>query len=191
VVSRMHARTQQHVSSAILFPFSFIVALPPLFAEHQHHLLFARSIYSVNYIYLCSQYTAVVRQLRFYIFFLFYFILFYFFTFTSFLLVHFSRSCISLAIWYSTWFTIPSDIASRVACVRRPTNCLCQTFTSPRAVNFRFIRLSFTFPLIAGVRVQARNNAFLSYQLGAPFFISVLFRRAISHARELYITSLI
>lgn len=48
-----------------LFPFPFIAgafaaAAATAAAEHQHHLLFARSIYSVNYICLCCRYTAAV-----------------------------------------------------------------------------------------------------------------------------------
>lgn len=189
----MHARTWRHVSSAILFPFSFIVALPSLFAEHQHHLLFARSIYSVNYIYLCSRYTAVVLS-SVNCAFTFFLLLFYF------IFLHLLLFCLFIlpVLAYRSQFGIPRGLRFRlilrlVLNAREAHQPIGSVKLSPvhEAVNFRFIRLSFTFPLIARVRVQARNNALLSYQRGAPFFISVLFRRAISHARELYITSLI
>lgn len=119
---RVCAWTRRHVSSAILFPFPFIAALPSLFAEHQHHLLFARSIYSVNYICLCSRYTAVVLSSVNCAFTFFpspppppplYFYLF--FSVCSFFVCSLiPRSLISLAIWYSARFAISHDIASRV-----------------------------------------------------------------------------
>lgn len=148
-MARVCARTRRHVSSAILFPFPFIAALPPLFAEHQHHLLFARSIYSVNYICLCSRYTAVVLSsvnCAFTFFplftFIYFFVCIFFFLFARFL----PRSLISLAIWYSARFAISLDIASRVARSRvacgKPTGRLAPSNFPPvrlrRAINFRF-----------------------------------------------------
>lgn len=140
---RVCARTQRHVSSAILFPFPFIAALPSLFAEHQHHLLFARSIYSVNYICLCSRYTAVVLSSVNCAFTFFPSLLLFTFLFVPFLFVRPSRSLISFAIWYSAQLAISHDIALHAR--SPPADWLYQkTFAGPFETDNKFpIRTTF------------------------------------------------
>lgn len=117
--------------------------VPSLFAEHQHHLLFARSIYSVNYICLCSRYTAVVLSSVNCAFTFFPLYLYLFFRLLLFLFVRSSPgSLISLAIWYSARFAISHDIASRGG--SPPADWLCQTFAGPHEAGSKFsIRTTF------------------------------------------------
>lgn len=136
---------------------------------------------------------ALERQLRFYNFFppLY---LYLFFRLLLFLFVR-SSPCylISLAIWYSARFAIPHDIASRVlhaAEAHRPIGC--QTFAGSHEAGSKFsIRTTF-LSVSADLSVRGREITRSPHtRRAAPFFISVLFCRAILHARKLYITSVI
>lgn len=190
------------------FRFHLSRSLPPLFAEHQHHLLFARSIYSVNYICLCSRYTAVVLSSVNCAFTfpslppfpssrpaLLAFIYFFLNVCYPFLFVRSSRSLISLAIWYSARFAIASDIASRVARAESsPADWLCQTFaggplepSSKFSIRTTFFGVSADLP---GARVQARNNALsrspMPARRGAIFHFSFISPRYFARAKTLH-----
>lgn len=139
----MRANARRHVSSAILFPFPFIAALPSLFAEHQHHLLFARSIYSVNYICLCSRYTAVMLPSVncAFTFFPPSPLLLFIFLFTPFSVCSFFSF-----LSYRSQFGIPRGLRFHMIshAGSPPADWLCQTFAGPLEAGSKFsIRTTF------------------------------------------------
>lgn len=182
------------------FRFHLSRSLPPLFAEHQHHLLFARSIYSVNYICLCSRYTAVVLSsvncaftfpspplllrspLSSPLF------IFFFMFATLFCLL------VLLVPSYRSQFGIPRGLRLRLILrlalharkARRPIGSvkLSPPVRSSRAVNFRFARLSSAFPLICRVRACRREITRSPAPIAGParrhfsfqFYFAALFR---------------
>lgn len=187
------------------FRFHLSRSLPPLFAAHQHHLLFARSIYSVNYICLCSRYTAVVLSSvncaftfpspspspssfaplssLLFIFFLMFATLFCLF--------------VLLVPSYRSQFGIPRGLRLRLILrlgVARakssPADWLCQTFgggplepSSKFSIRTTFFGVSADLP---GARVQARNNALFRSRRGAIFHFSFISPRYSARAKTLH-----
>jgi len=191
----MRARTRRHVSSAILFPFPFIAALPPLFAEHQHHLLFARSIYSVNYICLCSRYTAVVLSSVNCAFTFFppplYFYLPFFMPASFFVCSFFPFSHIACNSVFRAVRDFVCDIASRVARAESsPADRLCQTFrTGPFEASSKFSIRTLFFGVSTDLPGRACGRKITGAPLiSAPFFFhfSFISPRYFARARTLH-----
>lgn len=203
---RVRARGQRRVLSTSLSPFSLIVLLLPPFVERQHHLLFASSIYSVNYIYLCSLSVHQRRPVQpsvnciFIFFFVASFLRSFFFLFVSRCFGLCSpRAHIALAISYSARFAASPCIASRICITRRkarqpigsvklsvgPSKASGKFSNSPGTFFFRTLVDS----AVARARVHGREIT-CSLHTNAVFHFSFISPHA-ARARELYITSLI